>query len=286
MKLIRIKFRTPFKIGQGENYVDAITIYRAFIKALSVLGEPFDDILDGKVKFSSTFPVVNGKLYIKTPYKKISCRENRELEKKLKSIQYMLFDKFKEYEPPYEFECEKEAVTLKDYRGKELKMSPDTIQDVFMQGYGDYVVNYRNRMDRLALSSDPFSFVSFMPKGELGFLSTTWDKRLERALRLLEISGIGGDRNLGYGKFEVVSIDDFDYSPPNRAYKYVTSRAFTDSDFLAERFDRVSGIGGDINTVVLPLMVLLPVGSLVKQVVRRVERVSNDNVVIIDPITL
>jgi CRISPR/Cas system CSM-associated protein Csm4 (group 5 of RAMP superfamily) len=110
VKLIILKFATPFKIGNGENYIDAITIYRAFIKALSYLGEPFDDIMNGSIKFSSTFPY-KGELFIKMPFRQVVCQDRRK-EKEIRSIQYVSLKTYEEIEPPYLMECEGDKIII------------------------------------------------------------------------------------------------------------------------------------------------------------------------------
>ncbi|WP_244988757.1 hypothetical protein [Saccharolobus shibatae] len=98
MKLIVIRFTSPFKIAERENYIDSITLYRAFIKALSLLGESFDEIKNSEVKFSSMFPIVNNKLYLKIPFKTIQC-DSRDMEKELKKIEYIDVGILEEVEP-------------------------------------------------------------------------------------------------------------------------------------------------------------------------------------------
>ena len=280
VKLILLKFATPFKIGNGENYIDAITIYRAFIKALSYLGEPFDDIMNGSVKFSSTFPY-KGELFIKMPFRQVVCQDRRK-EKEIRSIQYVSLKTYEEIEPPYLMRCEGDKIIIQD-RNKSRELRRDEI----LESYGKFGVDYRNRMDRLFSSSDPFSMPYFMPAGELAFLSSTWNKKLEEALKLLEITGIGGDRNLGYGKFKVVGYKDVDVNV-NYEYKYATGRVYTESEFKAERFDVTPIIGGDIQINLVSQLFLLPLGSLVKNSKRMIVGDTNSikNTVIIDPILL
>jgi|BEDMetMinimDraft_2_1075160.scaffolds.fasta_scaffold09587_2 Uncharacterized protein predicted to be involved in DNA repair (RAMP superfamily) len=280
VKLILLKFATPFKIGNGENYIDAITIYRALIKALSFLGEPFDDIINGRVKFSSTFPY-KGELFIKIPFREVKCQD-RKKEKEIMSIQYVSLKTYEEIEPPYVMNCEGDKIII---QGK--NKSRELRRDEILESYGKFGVDYRNRMDRLFSSSDPYSMPYFMPAGQLAFLSSTWNNKLEEALKLLEMTGIGGDRNLGYGKFKVVGYKDIDVNM-NYEYKYATGRAYTESEFKAERFDARPIIGGDIQINLVSQLLLLPLGSLVKDSKRIVVGDTNSirNTVIIDPILL
>lgn len=74
-----------------------------------------------------------------------------------------------------------------------------------------------------------------------------WDNELDKALRLLEKLGIGKDRNLGYGKFIVKEIKDYDLNLGNRRYRYLTGRAYPEGEFMTDRFDRVQMMGGDIS---------------------------------------
>ena len=279
MKLITLTFITPFSIGEKENYVDAITLYRAFIKALSLLGEPFDDILEGKVKFSSAFPVYKEKLFLRMPYRTIKC-EDRAKEKQLRKIGYLNSEVLEKIPPPYTIECRKDG----DYIvGKDGEMMLG--KESYLVSYGDFIVDYKNRMDRLNNSADIYSISAFIPHTDVGFLATSWDNRLERALKLLEKLGIGKDRNLGYGKFKVKGVKDFDIKVAGNEYKYATGRVYTEGEFLAERFDRLQIIGGDSDVVLHSLLVLLPVGSLVKEV-KRLKIEKGNNVVIVDPVVI
>ncbi|WP_016729968.1 type III-A CRISPR-associated RAMP protein Csm4 [Saccharolobus islandicus] len=280
MKLIIVKFTSPFKIAERENYIDAITLYRAFIKALSLLGETFDEIKNGEVKFSSMFPIVDNKLYLKMPFKTIQC-DNRDMEKELKKIEYIDVNILKEVEPPYRLECRGTEKYVKGINGKEIKLESN-----YLSSYGETIVEYKNRMDRLVNSADIYASPSFMPKHEMGFLSTNWNDKLDKTLRLLEKLGIGKDKNLGYGRFTVKEIKDYNLSfPEKRQYKYVTGRAYTEHEFLAERLDKVQILGGDISPVLFNTLILLPIGSLVKNI-KRILLEKENNIVIIDPILL
>ncbi|WP_252896933.1 hypothetical protein [Metallosphaera hakonensis] len=101
----------------------------------------------------------------------------------------------------------------------------------------------------------------------------------------MEKLGIGKDRNLGYGKFIVKEIKDYDLNLGNRRYRYLTGRAYPEGEFMTDRFDRVQMMGGDISPVLLPLLVLLPTGSLVKNV-KRLYLEKGENVVVVDPMVL
>jgi len=278
MKLITLKFTSPFKVSGAEKYIDAITLYRAFINALSLLGESFDEIEEGKVKFSSTFPVKEGKLYLKIPFRTISCGD-REVEKSMKGIEYVDADLFKKVKPPLVLECEGKEKYVRGAVGSERLDS-----SYFLTSHGKVVVEYKNRMDRMNNSADIYSISSFMPEHEMAFLATTWDYKLDKALKLLERTGLGKERNLGYGRFVVKSVKDYDLTVGGE-YKYVTGRAYTEGEFLAENFDTAHMLGGDVSLIILQGYVLLPVGSLVKNT-KRIYDEREGNVVIVDPITL
>jgi CRISPR-associated RAMP protein, Csm4 family len=278
VKLITLKFTSPYSIGERENHIDAITLYRALIKALTLLEEPFDEIKNGEVKFSSTFPVVNGKLYLKIPYRIVKCTD-RDKEKMLKKIEYIDADIFKKVSPPYTLECENDVGYLVG-DGEKVKLDSN-----FLQSYGESVVQYKNRMDRVNNSADIYSTSSFIPNTPVGFLATGWNNRLEKALKLLEKLGIGKDRNLGYGRFTVQEVKDIDLTLPNREYKYVTGRAYTEGEYLSEKLERAQIIGGDMDAVLHSILVLLPVGSLIKET-KRIVLEKNNNIVIVDPIAL
>ena len=309
-KLITVKFETPFKIGRGETYIDAFTLYRAFIKALSMLGEDFREIVENKVKFSSAFPVINGKLFLKVPPKKVNVKD-RILEKKLKKVEYISQDLLKEV-----LEKKKD---LSKVEIKVIEVSKDdedndligiTIDGVPAHVYknvivrnkeekveikGDYVTEYKNRISRVSQMSDIFTIVGYFPHYTMGFIVSDWNDKLERALRLLEKTGIGGERSIGFGKFKVVEERNTDTNIANGEkdrIKYATGRVYTEGEFVTERLEKISGYAGDTLVTVMPQLILLPAGSLLKESKRIGENINQNkninqnNIVIVDPILL
>ena len=65
-------------------------------------------------------------------------------------------------------------------------------------------------------------------KVDMGFLAQGWNKKLGRALRLLSETGIGGDRNLGYGRFRVVGEGEIDVGDFESEYRYLTARGWAE----------------------------------------------------------
>ena len=298
-KLITIKFESPFKIGRGENYIDAFTLYRAVIKALSMLGEDFSYIAEGNVKFSSAFPVINGKPFLKMPPKKVNVKD-RVLEKKLKKVEYISLDLLKRIKEKKNDFSKVEIKVDEKVEDEFIKIEIDGIHALAYKNAivekeeeidieGDYVAEYKNRISRVSQMSDIFTVVGYLPHYTMGFIASDWNNRLEKALRLLERTGIGGERNIGFGKFKVVKEEDIGITIANEekgTIKYSTGRVYTNGKFVAERLEKISGYAGDTIVTVMPQLILLPAGSLLEEYERKVIQIYQSNVAIIDPILL
>ncbi|WP_252896934.1 hypothetical protein [Metallosphaera hakonensis] len=179
MKLITLKFLSPFKIGEKENYVDSITLYRAFIKALTLLGYSFEEIRKGDVKFSSTFPVVSNRPYLKIPFRRVECNE-RTMDKELRKIEYIDVDILRSVEPPYLLQCQGERRYLVGNGVERLEL-----ENKYLTSHGGIIVEYKNRIDRLVNSADIYTSPSFMPKHDLGFFCYHVGQRIRQGLKAL-----------------------------------------------------------------------------------------------------
>jgi len=160
---------------------------------------------------------------------------------------------------------------------------------------GEYVTEYKNRISRVSQMSDIFAIVGYFPQYTMGFIASEWNNKLERALRLLEKAGIGGERSIGFGKFKVVEERNTDIKIANgekERIKYATGRVYTEGEFVAERLEKISGYAGDTLVTVMPQLILLPAGSLLKESKRIEENINQNksinqnNIVIVDPILL
>jgi CRISPR type III-A-associated RAMP protein Csm4 len=278
-KLVKLEFISPFRIGD-ENYIDAITIYRAMIDSLSELNEDFEPLVEGKIKFSSVFPLKKSKLFLKMPYKRINCQSDRSLEKDLKKLEYINYEILQEYEPPYEIICNGSDVKLLNYnKEKELNLDKDydgKFKDFLMvNDVVKYDVKYRNRIDRLTNSDDPFTYYGYKYTKEVGFLVTGWNNSLEKAIKILEKKGFGSDKSVGYGKFKFKETTDININLKwNVNLKYLTGRAYAEGkigvDIYTDKLDKVAIFAdGGLNKVI-SYMVLLPTGSLVKNTLPKI----------------
>jgi CRISPR type III-A-associated RAMP protein Csm4 len=291
MKLVHLNFSSPFRIGKGENYIDAITIYRAFIKAYSLLGYDISEIVhDAKVKFSSLFPMNKGRLILRSPIRTVICNDRR-IEKMIKGASLIDFEVLKSAELPLTISCdENQGIRVEGVRDQ-----VQVIHGVISASGGVHIRSFQTTqfnafIDRSTNSAVPFSITSFFLE-DGGILVSGWNRRVESALALLSETGFGGKRSIGFGKFKIIKVEEFQnfrlrMRDPSQEWKYLTGRGFATGEFIAERLDKVNGISGDVNPVPLPVMGLLPAGSLLRESERVVKWIARDNVLVIDPITL
>ncbi|BBG27755.1 type III-A CRISPR-associated RAMP protein Csm4 [Sulfuracidifex tepidarius] len=291
MKLVHLNFISPFRIGKGENYIDAITVYRAFIKAYSLLGYDISEIVDdAKVKFSSLFPMNQGRLILRSPVKIVECNDRR-IEKTIKGASFIDFEVLKSAVLPLKVSCDgNQGIKIEG-----VKDQVNVVRGVISMSGEVHVRSFQATqfnafIDRPTNSAVPFSITSFFLE-DGGILVSGWNRRVESALSLLSETGFGGKRSIGFGKFKLIKVEEFQnfrlrMRNPSQEWKYLTGRGFTEGEFIAERLDKVNGISGDVNPVLLPVMGLLPAGSLLRKSERVVKWIARDNVLVIDPITL
>jgi len=264
-----------------------------------LLGEDFGEVVEGSVKFTSTFPVINGKLFLKMPPKKVNVKD-RVLEKKLKKVDYISLDLLKKIKERKKNLSKVEIKANEEVEGEFINIEIDGINAFVYENAivekeekveikGDYVTEYKNRICRVTQMSDIFTIVGYFPHYTMGFIASRWDGKLERALHLLERTGIGGERSIGFGRFKVVKMEDIDVKIANEekgTIKYSTGRVYTNGRFVAERLEKISGYAGDFIVTVMPQLVLLPAGSMLEEYERKVIKINQSNIAIIDPILL
>ena len=283
LTLVRLRFESPVRVG-NEDLIDAITLFRALMSSLAQLGEDFSELL-GEVRLSALYPVINGVPYLKVPVRRVKCDRDRREEKEAKSREFIALPKLVEVlklKPPAAVECSGENYVWDDGQKRVEVKRGETLK---LGDFAERVVVYRNRIDRVTGAADPFSFPAVVYKTEMGFLAQGWSRKLGRALKLLSETGIGGDRNLGYGRFEMVGEKEIDVGDFRSEYKYLTARGWAEGDFVAERLDNVAIYAGGNISMGVYMLTLLPAGSLAKDVKPLVLR-DEKQAVVVNPVTM
>ncbi|MGC8543222.1 MAG: type III-A CRISPR-associated RAMP protein Csm4 [Vulcanisaeta sp.] len=305
IKTALIEFLSPVKVGRGENYVDAITIYRALVNVLFKLG--YEDLINdfiNRVTVSSILPAIRTDsktiLFLKSPSKVVDC-DDRRMEKEIKSADYLDYELLTKNK--LDMDGGLRVRCNKFYEGGAMRVEVEGADAVVMNGFiiesqnyklienskrkdllgqPKQEVRYRNVIDRVTNAAVPFTVTAIMPTTEMAILMQVCEdgsgkqgeqlvKVLEDAIKVLGEVGIGGERSVGYGRFRLLEFRDFDgdlnaeIKLRNKRAYYVTGRAYIEggSDFLAGRFDVVKGFAGEVFTSNIPLLVLLPAGSIV-----------------------
>lgn len=209
--IFKLKNLSPLHIGTGkENYdfsasqwqSDAISAALASVRAMQGKSDDIQEFLDSFV-VSSAFPYINDCLFLPKPQGKISVevqgKEEHEYRKKLKKINFV--------------ECS---------LWQEL-ISGKTIEVDYNQLQGDYLlpstemdfakpmlsqVNQRVSVPRDNNDAQPFFFdwTYFRKNAGLFFVVEADEENIKELKSLMEMlgeTGIGTDKNVGGGKFEV-----------------------------------------------------------------------------------
>lgn len=209
--IFKLRNLSPLHIGTGkENYdfsasqwqSDAISAALVSVRAMQGKSDVIQGFLDSFV-VSSAFPYVNDCLFLPKPQGKISVevsgKEEHEYRKKLKKIKFI------------ERSLWQELIT-----GKTVKVSLDQIQGEYLlpANVKDFLkpmqsqLNQRVSVPRDNDEAQPFFFdwTYFRENAGLFFLVKAGDDIIEELKFLLEMlgeTGIGTDKNVGGGKFEV-----------------------------------------------------------------------------------
>jgi CRISPR type III-A-associated RAMP protein Csm4 len=323
LKIAITRILTPIKIGRGEDYVDSMTLYRALMNIMIKLGHEDaakDLFLNGGITLSSLLPILNMKskriLFLRAPPIRLGCNDRR-LEKEVKNAKYL----------DYELMIDRELNLTGGLRVTDCNKKDDTIsvkvQDMDATVINGFIISnenynavkdseiekllreprhevrYRNVIDRVTNAAVPFATATVMPMTEMAILMQIrkegFESHIKDALKVLGEVGIGGERSVGYGRFELVDFTDFGDDLGSVRIKlgsesayYVTGRTLIEdnSNYLASRFEVISGFAGDLLTAHLPLLVLLPAGSIVTRPKHYRDYVDKNQALIIDPLLI
>ncbi|WP_455629521.1 type III-A CRISPR-associated RAMP protein Csm4 [Parabacteroides sp.] len=210
--LVKLKDMTPLHIGTGkENYdfsaldlqSDTLSAALAAMKAQNGESGDLEEFLNS-FTISSAFPFVGDRYFLPKPQGKISVTvsdgEEYVSRKKLKKIKYIEVDLWSDL-----------------VAGKEVSVVERQLQDKFLLSIrnGDFRKPYKSQVNqRVTISreegidADPFFFewVYFHSDSGLYCLLDTQESQRDDLIRLfkqLGEFGVGTDKNIGGGKFDV-----------------------------------------------------------------------------------
>lgn len=236
----KLKFTGPLHLGQegiGLEKTDEIvrsdTLFSAILSCWSLF---YDDDLDELIKetpfiLSSCFPFKGDDYFFPRPMVKIGKRgeDDPKIGKKIKKVRFI-----------------SQGLLENILDGKEVPFSEEnTLQNGIIwteRSYKNVLEEekfvYKKRevprvtIDRAANTSEIFYFNELVFSEDSGlfflvrFLDPQIKSKLEAVLRLLGDEGIGGDKHLGRGCFEIEAIDSFEIKLPQDTGHFLTLSLF------------------------------------------------------------
>ncbi|NPV55577.1 MAG: type III-A CRISPR-associated RAMP protein Csm4 [Anaerolineae bacterium] len=261
------------------------TLFSALIIQLRELGEPFKDLIDafpracfpgvGKQAFatgnpplrmSSAFPYSGNVLFFPKPLLRLAAASSPEpalpFGKSLKRIQFVSKQLYENWitgrkipEGLIAMNTQGQSVEIKQLiQNGKVWLTPDERDRLGTTS--DFIwreeVKQRVTVDRATSSSQVFSagVVSFAEESGLFFLidylDQKWRPKIERSLRVLGEGGIGGERSIGYGKFDLQEAEEISVAAPEKpnaatilSYWYPTKLEVETGMLAGARYDLV-----------------------------------------------
>jgi CRISPR-associated protein Csm4 len=228
---IRMQFHSPLHLSQSirqpeqtREYIAADTLSAAVMACAFQLGQPPETVMESfqGIRLSSAFPYFQETHFFPKPFCRMPPIQNMENDpaagKKLKKIQYLsqpVFEQILNGSVQY-----LDADLISDngkYVGiRELQSSKKYLHERVLIDLED------------GYETTPFVMqnIVFHPEGGLHFLLNTTEDVIPdwftAALHLLSDNGIGADRNVGYGKFQVSDPEKIHISAPSQAEHVVS----------------------------------------------------------------
>lgn len=246
--VVKLRFTTPVHLAkdvrQAEQTRDIIsgdTIFSALFSCGIQLGISEKELLPDflKCQFSSAFPYCLDSLFFPRPFCKLPPIQGLEddpgLGKKIKKIQFL--------DKPYF-----ERLLNAELKGIPLEaISPN---GRYISDKSDFpsftkALHQRVTLDAETQESVPFSLENLHvhPDSGLFFLVNTAGQPVPeiilQSLRFLSDQGIGSDRNVGYGKFEIASISILSLKTPQSTL-YLSMAPVFPSDTIVAEMDKPS----------------------------------------------
>ena len=226
MIVYKLHFTSPLHLSAGYEGYEQIFHYlhsdTLFSAILSNWSHFYDDIIESLAQnlpfqVSSAFPFSANQYYFPKPLKQLPVRINENdyrIIKKLRKVNFIekeLFEKI----------IHEETVGIEQIHFSASRQFLSLKQDV-SDCFAEREIS-RNVIDRISGCTDIFHFAEIIFKEDSGlffmvfFKDQNMRKKFETVLRFLGDEGIGGDRNVGKGLFEVESIENFNLRQPQNA---------------------------------------------------------------------
>ncbi len=218
--LYKLSFSSPFHAGERENileksevFIHSDTLFSAFChsylllygkKRLEELLKRFQEEDESPFRISSAFPWEGEKFYFPLPLNEIPCKKDF---KKVRLVEKSVWEEL--------------------LKGKKLEeMPPEEMLPPPTEGRGNIPWKETEvpRVSLSRLSQHPggeffhFGEVYFKENAGLFFLvefkENDFKKEFEATLRLMSQEGIGGDRTVGKGFFEMRKSEEIDFNLP------------------------------------------------------------------------
>ncbi|MGE5341732.1 MAG: type III-A CRISPR-associated RAMP protein Csm4 [Candidatus Omnitrophota bacterium] len=220
MIVYKLRFTSPLHLCAGHggyeqtfHYLHSDTLFSAIISNWNHL---YDDSIDSLIqtlpfRISSAFPFAANDYYFPKPLKPLSLGFDQNDYKTIKNLTKVKFVE----KDLFEKILNNEARDISFSETRRFMGLKKDVSDCFMEQEIS-----RNAIDRVTGATDIFYFseIVFREDSGLFFMASFKDngirKQFEAVLRFLGDQGIGGDRNVGKGFFEVDVVEDFNIQQP------------------------------------------------------------------------
>ncbi len=222
----KLLFNSPLHLSAGHegyektfHYIHSDTLFSAI---LSNWHHFYEDSIESMIqnlsfKISSAFPFFSNDYYFPKPYLKLPVifdEEDYKAAKKLMKVKFIEREFFERI-------LRNEVVHISDicfsYSNRFM-----SLKKTVTEPFGEREIS-RNVVDRIIGSTDIFYFSEIVFKKDCGlffmarFNDETLRKKFEAVLRFLGDEGIGSDRHVGKGQFEINIDEKFFINQPENA---------------------------------------------------------------------
>ncbi|MCF7740523.1 MAG: type III-A CRISPR-associated RAMP protein Csm4 [Candidatus Marinimicrobia bacterium] len=243
LQYYKLNFTTPLHIGSNkpgfessEEIIHSDTLFSAIINTWNKLypqdmelffnSQAGDEFVFPYFRLSSAFPYLESLLFFPRPLYRLNLPEDYEKEKpdllkSLKDVKYISKDIFEKILNGKILNIDENNITED---GKFL-LEPNQIEDTILFKKHDVP---RILKDRFSNETTPFYFTRTHYNINSGlffiaeFKSQEWQDKFEAILRLLGDTGIGGDRSVGHGLFEVKGPQNLDLDLDKTSNHFIT----------------------------------------------------------------